>query len=163
MTRDELLNWLQSTREEFDRLVSAISKEDLDKPIPGKKHSARDVIYHVTAYEDLIVQRLRNAQNGETTAFERDHDGWEAFNDTVWEEAKGVDVPAVLARSRRVFRELIEQVSVLQEDEINDARGIVTSIDPAWLDGRALWEVIGIDAFEHYPMHFDDLRKARGT
>ncbi len=163
MTRDELLGWLLETRKEFDELVSAIPKEALEKPIPGKSHSARDVIVHVTAYEDLIVQRLRNAQNEETTAFDRDHDGWESFNDRVWAEAKEVDPPTALARSHRVFRELIEQVRVLQDDEINGRGGIVRYLDPAWLDGRKLYEAIGVDAFEHYPMHFEDLKKARLT
>ncbi len=161
MTRDELLRWLLETRREFDELVAAIPRDDFEKPIPGKKHSARDVVCHVTAYEDLIVQRLRSAQNGETTAFDRDHEGWEAFNDRIWEEAKHVDPPTCLARSRRAFRELVDQVRVLQDDEINGKAGIVRHIDPGWLDGRALYEVIGIDAFEHYPMHFEDLKSAR--
>ena len=163
MTRDELLRWLLETRREFDELVAAIPKDRLERPIPGKKRSARDVIHHVTAYEDLIVQRLRKAQEGETTAFDRDRDGWEQFNDQVWEEAHHVDPPTVLARSHRVFRELIEQVSVLQEEEINGDGGIVAYLDPAWVDGRLLYEVIGIDAFEHYPMHFADLRMARNA
>ena len=161
MTRDELLHWLLETRAEFDQLAASIPKDELDKPIPGKKHSARDVIYHVVAYEDLIVQRLRSAQRGETTAFDRDREGWESFNDRVWDEAAQVDGLTVLARSHRIFRELIEQVRVLQDDEINGDGGIVRCIDPAWLAGRSLWEVIGIDAFEHYPMHFEDLQKAR--
>lgn len=160
MTRDELLHWLLETRQEFDELVSAVPKDRLERPIPGKKHSVRDVIVHVTAYEDLIVQRLRSAQNGETTALDRDHEGWERFNDRVWDEAKHVDPPTALARSRRVFRELIDEVRVLQDDEINGEGGIVRHLDPAWLDGRALYQVIGIDAFEHYPMHFEDVRAA---
>lgn len=160
MTHDELLRWLLETRREFDELIAAIPRDNLEKPIPGKRHSARDVIFHVTAYEDLIVQRLRKAQLGETTAFDRDRDGWENFNDRVWGEAQQVDPPTALARSHRVFRELIEQVRVLQEDEINGDAGIVSAIDPAWLDGHRLYEVIGIDSFEHYPMHFEDLRKA---
>jgi hypothetical protein len=161
MTRDELLRWLLETRSEFNQLVSAIPRDKLDRPIRhGKKRSARDVIYHVVAYEELIVQRLRSAQDGETTAFDRDRDGWESFNDRVWIEATNTDVNTVLARSQRVFNDLIEQVRVLQEDELNDGRGIVKYLDPAWLNGRPLWEVIGIDSFEHYPMHFGDLKAA---
>ncbi len=163
MTRDELLHWLLETRREFDELVAAIPKERLDKPIPGKKRSARDVIHHVTAYEELIVQRLQHAQDGETTAFDRDHEGWEQFNDRVWEEAKDVDSLTALARSHRVFREMIDQIRVLQDDEINGKGGIVRFLDPGWLDGRPLWEVVGIDAFEHYPMHFDELTKAQNA
>jgi hypothetical protein len=163
MTRDELLTWLLETRREFDQLVAAVPKERLDKAIPGKKHSAKDVIYHVVAYEDLIVQRLKAAQDGETTEFDRDRAGWEDFNDRIWTEAAEADVPTALARSYRVFRELIEQVRVLQESELNDGDGITRLVDSAWLDGRPLWEVIGIDSFEHYPMHFDDLRKAKAV
>jgi len=33
-------------------------------------------------------------------------------------------------------------------------------IDPAWLEGNAPWQAIGVDAFEHYPMHYDALDAA---
>lgn len=160
MTREEVLRWLLETRSEFNELVAAIPRDKLEKPIPGKKHSAKDVIHHVVCYEDLIVQRLRAAQTGEMTAFDRDRQGWEQYNASVWAEAATVDANTVLARSQRVFNELIAEVRVLQDDELNGTSGIVKHLDPAWLDGRALYSVIAIDAIEHYPMHFDDLKNA---
>ena len=67
---------------------------------------------------------------------------------------------AVLSQSARDFLSLLEEVASLANAELSDAHGVAAGIDPAWLQGRTLWEVIGVDAFEHYPMHFAQLEAA---
>ena len=160
MTRDEILRSLWKTRAEFDRLLSEIPPERLSQPIPGRARPAKDVVWHVAAYDELIVSRLRSARAGETTAFDRDRVGWEAFNERIWAEAAELDAPTVLSHADEVFLDLLEEVGQLTDDEICGNDGLVAHIDPAWLQGRTLAEVIGVDGFEHYPMHYDELRAA---
>ena len=160
MTRDEVLDRLRRKRAEFDARVAAIPAKALDAVPVGFRHSPKDVVAHVTAYERLMVQRLRAAARGERTSFERDRDSWEAFNTRVWGEAAGLESEEVLGESERVFGDLVAEVSGLTDDELNSTVGITASIDPAWLDGHALWELIGVDGFDHYPMHFALLEAA---
>lgn len=162
MTRDEVLHLLRSTRAEFDARVHAIPLASLEAVPAGFRHSPKDVIAHVSAYERLVVERLQAARRGEQTAFDRDRDGWEEFNARVWREAAELHSQTVLAESSRVFAELLDEVSQLTDEELTSVAGVTASIDPAWLDGHALWELIGLDCFEHYPMHFDALEAAAG-
>ena len=51
-------------------------------------------------------------------------------------------------------------MSRLTDDELSGDVGLTARIDPAWLQGRTLAEVIGVDGFEHYPMHYPALAAA---
>jgi hypothetical protein len=103
MTRDEVLARLTAERAIFDARVAAVPHDALETPVPGSTHSVKEIVSHVTAYEQLIVERLVAARHGAVTAFERDRTGWEVFNDSTWREAVGKKPKAVLAHSAEVF------------------------------------------------------------
>jgi len=75
MTRGEVLARLKVSRAVFDGKLAAVRLESLDAVPPGATHSVKDIVAHVTAYDDLIVLRLISARHGSTTAFDRDRDG----------------------------------------------------------------------------------------
>lgn len=160
MTREEVLERLRTQRAEFDARVSAIPEHALEVPAPGCEHSPKQIVAHVSAYEHLIVERLRAARLSEETHFDRDHAGWEEFNRRIWVEARDLDADVVLARSARDFLTLLEEVSALSNDELSQLSGVSAAVDPAWLQGRSLAELIGVDGFEHYGMHFAQLEAA---
>jgi hypothetical protein len=160
VTRDDVLRNLWTARAEFDRLLSEIPPERLSEPIPGRARPAKDIVWHIAAYDDLMVRRLRAARDGETTAFERDRVGWEEFNERIWAEAAELDAATVCSYADETFLDLLEEVGQLSDGEACRNEGLVEHIDPAWLQGRTLAVVIGVDGFEHYPMHFDELRAA---
>ena len=160
MTREEVLEQLKVQRAQFDARVHAIPGDSLDEPVPGSLHSPKQIVAHVSAYERLIVDRIRAARLGEKTAFDRDRIGWEAFNERIWAESAEQSAEVVLARSSRDFLELLEEVASLANAELAETRGVSAAIDPAWLQGRTLSEVIGVDGFEHYRAHFAQLEAA---
>jgi hypothetical protein len=160
MTREEVLAKLREQRAEFDGRLRAIPREALDRPVPGANHSPKQILAHVSAYERLIVERLRAARLGQGTEFDRDRVGWEAFNDRVWGETRDLPVDVVLLRSATDFLELLEEVAGLSDAELEDDQGMTAALDPAWLQGRPLWEAIAVDGFDHYPMHEAQLEAA---
>lgn len=160
MTSKELMARLVAGRGAFDARVTAVPPERFDTAPEGFAHSPKEIVAHITAYEGLIVQRLRAARIGETTSFDRDRTGWEAFNDRVWVEARSAAADEVLERSHSVFGELLDEVAELTDADLNGQEGIAAALDPAWLDGSTLAELIAIDAYDHYPMHFEALEAA---
>lgn len=160
MSRDEVLERLQFTRMRFDRRVAAIPRERFDVPPPGRAHTPKQIVAHITAYEDLIVERLRAARTADTTALFRDRVGWEEFNEQVWAQSVAMPVDEVLEHSAVTFRDLIHEIVLLSDPELIESTGITEHIDPAWLQGRTLAEVIAVDGFEHYPMHYEELDEA---
>jgi len=160
MTRDEVLARLVAERAVFDATVAKIPRDALAVAPVGSAHSPKDILVHVTAYDELVIERLRAARRGEITAFDRDRVGWEAFNERVWLQASMADAGTALRRAREVFGDLLAEVHCLADGELNGTVGITEHIDSAWLDGRALWELIAIDCFDHYPMHLEALQAA---
>lgn len=160
MTRDEVLAKLKATRDEFDAKVAAVPRERFEVAPSGRTHSPKQIVAHVNAYEELITRRLLASRAGKMTEFDRDRDGWEAFNERVWAEASEADMDEVREQSDHVFAGLIHEVGRLEDAELNEVTGVTAAIDPAWLEGRTLAEMIAVDAYDHYPMHFDALDAA---
>jgi hypothetical protein len=163
MTHDEVLRKLRDARAEFDARLDAIPRGALDAPAPGGGHSPKDIVAHVTAYDDLIVQRLRAARRGEITEFDRDRSGWQAFNERTWAEVAALDADRVLARAAEVFAALLGEVGQLSDAELASRVKGTAALDPAWLEGEPPWKLIGVDAFDHYPMHHAALEAAAGS
>jgi len=162
MTRDQVLARFADERAVFDAKVRAIPAEKLTARVPGFAHSVSEVVVHVGAYEALIVERLRAARRAEATEFDRDREGWEAFNERVWAKAHAVAPADALAEAGEVFGELLDEVAALTDDELAGAVGVSAVLDPAWLDGRTLAELLAIDGYDHYPMHYPLLDAAAG-
>jgi hypothetical protein len=162
VTRDELLDRLRSARADFDQKLAAVPADALAVCPPGSAHSAKDVVAHVTAYDDLVVQRLVAARAGTTTEYYRDRVGWEAFNERIWTDAADMDAEEVLARAARVFASLVREVGRLTDAELESTVGATAALDPAWLEDLAPWELIVIDCCDHYPMHHGVLDAAAG-
>jgi hypothetical protein len=160
MKRDEVLDRLKKARSEFDRRVAAVPADVFDLPCPGSHHTPKQIVAHVTAYESLMLERLRSARLSEMTAFDRDRVGWREFNARIWEESAHTPSDIVLQFSALTFLQLLEEISGLADAELVELRGVSAGVDPAWLAGRSLWELIGIDGFDHYPMHFGQLEAA---
>jgi hypothetical protein len=161
MTAEEVIARLRSTRGSFDEIVAGIPSENLDRVPEGHAHSPKQIVAHVNAYEQLIVERLKAARAGETTAFDRDRQGWEAFNERIWQESESAHALDIIAASAQIFAELLSEVSRLTETDLGSSDGIAKYIDPTWLRGRNVGELIAIDAYEHYPMHFESLEASR--
>jgi len=162
MKHEEVLVRLLTARAAFDARLAAVPHDALAVPAPGGTHSVKDIVAHVAAYDDLIVQRLVAARGGTTTAFDRDREGWEAFNERTWREAAALGSDEALARASVVFAALVHEVGRLTDEELGAPVGATAALDPAWLEGRAPWELIAIDAYDHYPMHHAALDAAAG-
>jgi len=160
VSRDEVLERLQFTRIRFDRRVAAIPRERLDVAPPGRLHTPKQIVAHITAYEDLIVERLRAARSADTTSLFRDRVGWEEFNEQVWTDSAPRSVDEVLEQSGRTFGDLVHEIVLLSDAELIESTGVTAHIDTAWLQGRTLAEVIAVDGFDHYPMHYAELEEA---
>jgi hypothetical protein len=160
MTRDEVLDRLKTARAGFDQRVEAIPVSALDLPVAGSSHSPKQIIAHITSYEQLVVERLQLGRLGEETAFDRDRIGWEMFNERIWAESALLDIEIVLEISAWTFLRMLEEIAILANEELTEVTGIAAAVDPAWLDGKPLWELIGIDCFDHYPMHYAQLEAA---
>lgn len=160
MKRDELIARFVAERAVFDARVAAVPAERVDVAPEGHAHSPKAIVAHVSAYEELTVERLRAAREGTTTSLERDRDGWKEFNERTWTRVAPLDPTEVRAHAREVFGDLLGELKRLTDEELAEPTGATAALDPAWLGKHAPWRIIAIDGFEHYPMHYEALDAA---
>ena len=58
MTHDEVIARFVADRAVFDAKVGAIPPEHLSEIPPGHDYSPRDIVFHVSAYEELIAELI---------------------------------------------------------------------------------------------------------
>lgn len=160
MTKSEVMELLRSRRALFDAKVAAVPRDALDEPIPRSTKTVKEIVAHVSNYEQLIVDRLISAGHGAGTALRHDQLGFGRGNDLDWPDVTTRAPEQVLRRAADVFDALMQTVGDLSDDELNEAIGATAALDKEWLQGRAPWEMIAIDAYDHYPMHFPALDAA---
>ncbi len=160
MTTAEVLERLRTSRAVFDDKLAKVPRESLSAPIPGSAHTVKEIVAHASAYDELVVERLVASRHGATTALDRDRTGWEAFNERIWRESADRKAKTVLQRADEIFEALMHEVGALSDGEIQSAIGATAALDRAWLEGRAPWQLIAIDCYDHYPAHYAELDAA---
>lgn len=153
MDRERLLRMMRSERFEWDELLSKVPDYSITLPPPGYRHSPKDVIVHIAAYEGWVAERITAARAGRTTDLDVDRDGWRRYNDTLWGILLRRTVQEAREGAQRAFNEVVEAVDSLGDEDLVSRTPLVASLDVRWLGDGPLWQAIASDTFEHYRQH----------
>lgn len=158
MDKLTLAKTLRYNRALFERIVAQISEqrmlEALDDGMSGK-----DIVAHITTWEQRLVRWLEATVRGETPAPPRppvSRSDIDMLNALSLAENKERSLQEVMEHSRRTFARVLELLEGFSEQEL---------LQPdryAWIsetyDGRALWRVfLAGPGYAHYQDHFYDL------
>lgn len=157
MTRDQMLIELAVARATFDNKVGTLPRASLVREVPGYGRSIAQLVAHVSAYDSMVVQRLASAERAGMTNLGFDHGNREHHEQSTWVFADRWDFDRLLERAKGEFGSLSDLVRNLSDEELNGRIGAGGALDPAWLRGRAPWQAIAADTFEHYREHLDML------
>ncbi len=150
MTKAELL---RNVREEHERWVSVLEKLDeaamLEPRLPGAR-TAKDVVAHVSWYEQQAAAIVRQRALRGSELWERSQ---EERNAVIFAENRDRTLEDVLAEAERVFAELWELLQTLDEEELHDASRFA-DMPADWPP----WEVLADNTCEHYKGHLPELQ-----
>ncbi len=119
MDKAMLLHLLQDNRARFERLVSQVSETRLLEPEGKDQQSGKDVIAHLTTWEQRAVRWLKTAARGETPhspELGATWDDMDRLNAESFAQNKDRSLQEVQAGSQRSFKELVEQVQAFSDD-----------------------------------------------
>src|SRR5215467_4852685 len=159
MNKATLLHLLQDNRARFERLVSQVSETSMIEPRGRDQQSGKDVIAHLTTWEQRAVLWLKTAARGETPHSPEPGATWDdmdRLNVESFAQNKDRPLQEVQADSQRSFKELVEQVQALSDDELTVPRPF------AWVwhgdspeQGKPLWKsILASPCYAHYQDHF---------
>jgi hypothetical protein len=144
--------FIQTTREaraEWEQILAEVGEERMLVPGVAGDWSVKDMIVHLTAWQQRPVEWLAAIRRGEspTPAPWPPDMSEEKTNAWIYEANKDRSLREVIDESRRVHEQLLEELEKVSEEALNDAGRF------AWLNGNSLAEAIPGDASEHYQEH----------
>jgi len=159
MDKRQFVDRLRRERSEWNALLAQVSPERKTQPGFAGQWSVKDVIAHVTAYEQWLVTWLASAKRGvlpkPSIVNSPDVD---ARNALIYEANKHRPLPDVMDDAEQVFRALISEVESLPDGDLSNERRTAWFIEPFWKESIPLYQAIADDSYEHYHEHLPSLR-----
>ena len=140
MNRTQLLNRVERAWAEFRESYAGLPEPEVLRSGVTGLWSVRDIIAHVTWWEEEALTHLPLILAGERPPrYSVVYGGIDAFNALMTERRKHLSLADVLREQDRTHRRLIELIERVPEDQIQR--------ETRWR--RRLW----LDTYGHYPKH----------
>ena len=148
MTLDQLLQRLQRTWADFESSYAGLSDEQMLTPGVSGQWSVRDVVAHVTWWEEEALKHLPHIrEGGRPPRYAVEYGGIDAFNALMAERRRHLSLAAVLQQHRDVHERLLAYVRQAPEELFRR--------ETRWR------RRLRLDAYGHYPIHTRAIRQWR--
>jgi hypothetical protein len=150
MNKTEFLDALQTTRAEWEQLLSQIDRARMTRPGVAGEWSVKDVIAHNTWHEREMIGVLQaRALVGS--------DWWnlptDERNHLIFEQNRHRSLDDVLAEVQPVYARLLDLARGLSDEELNDPARF-RDMPAEWVP----WQILADNTFDHYRQHMPALR-----
>lgn len=157
MNKTDLIQKLESVREEFLDLIEGLEGADLTTPGVCGEWSIKDILSHLSHWEAELVRLLWQVKQGQkpNTAQIVYHNAVDEINKTWAHDVKDRPFELVLDDFHAVRNQTINRVEEFSEaDLINQRRS-------SWQNGKPLMEWIENDSFGHEIEHMQEIKAWR--
>ena len=160
MDKTQFLTVLASERDKFERIIDAVGMHRMDRSGVSGSYSTRDVIAHLTAYEQALVTWLKKAKAGRVYVDPvLDQPDLAARNAIVCEANRHRSAEEIVTSFRETFGQLEESVRLLTDDELANPEVTAWFVVPRWQQKQELWKCIANDSYEHHQQHIPDIER----
>ena len=155
------LRLLDMTRMEHDFLMRALAGLTVDELItPGVvgTWSVKDILAHITTWEQRFLGALAIVERGETPAWPEAGYTWDDLDDLNardYQANQARPLAAVWVAFERSYAELVARIVALPE------AALITPGTYAWTEAHPLWRYLDANAGEHYREHAEQIRQWR--
>jgi hypothetical protein len=156
MNKAQLLSRIQTARAPLDAMLAQLTDEQMTQPGVEGKSSVKDILAHITTWEQHCVRRLQAAlHDGKAEVYvvaPGEPDGTDAVNELMFEKNQQLSLRQVLSDFHQSLQEVLQTVERISEKALLDPIGL------AQVFGYPVERVIGSDTFVHYPEHIESIR-----
>ena len=153
MTGQKLAGILQTERARWNALLAQVRLDRLDVPGIEGEWSVKQLVAHLTWYEQAIVEGAEQAlRTGTFTRRRPEGVGLDAMNARIAQEAHSRPAADVLAEADAVFGHLLELIAAVPQELLNDPKllGLPEDMVP--------WMGVANNSYAHYREHEPALR-----
>jgi hypothetical protein len=155
-SKTQLLNRIQKERASLETIVTQLTEEQMLQPGVEGKSSIKDILAHITTWEQHLVRRLAAASHDRVPLVyvvePYDPDDTDAVNELIFARNRHLPLDQVLSDFHRSLQDVLQAVTALSEEYLFDPQGL------AQVFGHPAELIIGSDTFHHYPEHIESIR-----
>jgi hypothetical protein len=148
MTRQQLLTRLDRAWQDFLDSYAGLSEAQLLTPGVAGAWSVRDILAHVTTWEEEALAHLPSILEGHRPPrYSVTYGGIDAFNALMTERKAGLSIAEVLRQLAETHRKVVAAVAEAPEDQIRTETRFRRRLK--------------LDTYSHYPIHAAAIRRWR--
>jgi hypothetical protein len=149
MNRSQLLKRLDKAWDAFKASYVGLSDAEVMEPGVTDGWSVRDIIAHVTWWEEEALTHLPHIlDGGKPPRYSDTYGGIDAFNAQQAELKRNLSLSEVLRQQNETHRRLIDFIQTVPEDQL--------------IGETRFRHRLRLDTYSHYPQHTEAIRKWRG-
>jgi uncharacterized protein (TIGR03083 family) len=148
VNREQLLNRLDTAWAAFQASYTGLSSAQLAEPGVVEHWSVKDLIAHVSWWEEEALQHLPLVRaGGRPPRYSVRYGGIDAFNALKCEQARALSLADVLSQFEATHRRLVAYLQTVPEDEFTRE--------------TRFRRRLRLDTYSHYPIHTEQIRQWR--
>jgi hypothetical protein len=148
MDKQQLLTRLEKAWTAFKESYAGLSEAQLLEPGVTAEWSVRDLLVHVTTWEEEALKHLPHIlQGGRPPKYSVTYGGIDAFNAQMMEKKRDLPLAAVLAQLDKTHQRLIDYVQSAPEEQFTTE--------------TRFRRRLRLDTYSHYPIHTKAIRAWR--
>lgn len=156
--REELIAVIENAQLDIEGLIEQVGEARLAEPGVTGEWSVKDILAHMTAWEERIVawaEALLQGTRPKPAPWSRD---WseEQVNAAIFESNRDRPLADVLRRWRQTHQGVIAGIGALSEDVLFHQK-------VEWLGGGSFADAVPGNSYEHYRTHASEIRKWLAT
>jgi len=147
--KTELIIKLELSRREWDAWINKFQRADLNKQGAIADMSLKDLVAHISWYEDQMVNLLVEKVLAGSPLWELGH---AERNLAIFDLNKDRGIEEVLQESKNIYEKLNAEIRLLTDYQLNDPNAF-GGMPEDWIP----WMIIAGNTYEHYQQHIDDV------
>jgi hypothetical protein len=148
MDRRRLRRRLDGAWAEFNASYAGLSDAELMKPGVTGAWSVRDILAHVTTWEEEALTHLPLIlQGGTPPRYSVEYGGIDAFNARMTQQKAGLSLATVRRQLGEIHCRLLDLIEAVPEDALRGE--------------RRFRHRVRLDTYGHYPLHAEAIRQWR--
>lgn len=159
MNRPALITLLQDDRSRFEQALSNVNPAYLTEATSFDQRSVKDILVHLTTWEQRLIRWLQEAARGETPAIPEPGLTWadmDRLNEETLRQNSHRPLAEILCLWQCSFQELLAQIDVLSDADLFETGRFAWMADE--YGDYPLWDmIVAGPGCCHYHDHFYDL------
>ncbi len=154
-TKSELLEKVKAKRLELEEVIKSIPSSRLAEPGVENNWSVKDILAHISRWEQMMCEWIRDLQAGITPNRPPPGTPWEdldQINAGIFEENRHKSLSSVQAEFDSSYTDTLRFVESIPEEDLFEPGRF------EWTNGNPVWYLVGANTFWHYDDHISSLR-----